>query len=59
MTGVQTCALPISEFLKGSTPATGAKKEETGSAYATAKKSGDIKGMISAKREAYQNRSEE
>lgn len=47
------------EFLKGSTPATGAKKEETGSAYATAKKSGDIKGMISAKREAYQNRSEE
>ena len=47
------------EFLKGSTPATSAKKEETGSAYATAKKSGDIKGMISAKREAYQNRSEE
>lgn len=47
------------EFLKGSTPATGAKKEETCSAYATAKKSGDIKGMISAKREAYQNRSEE
>lgn len=47
------------EFLKGSTPATGAKKEETGSAYATAKKSGDIKGMISVKREAYQNRSEE
>lgn len=47
------------EFLKGSTPAMGAKKEETGSAYATAKKSGDIKGMISAKREAYQNRSEE
>lgn len=47
------------EFLKGSTPATGAKKDETGSAYSTAKKSGDIKGMISAKREAYQNRSEE
>ena len=47
------------EFLKGSTPATGAKKDETGSAYSTAKKSGDIKGMISAKREAYQHRSEE
>lgn len=47
------------EFLKGSTPATGAKKDETGSAYSNAKKSGDIKGMISAKREAYQHRSEE
>lgn len=47
------------EFLKGSTPATGAKKDETDSAYSTAKKSGDIKGMISAKREAYQNRAEE
>ena len=47
------------EFLKGSTPATGDKKSETGSAYSTAKKSGDIKGMISAKREAYQNRAEE
>lgn len=47
------------EFLKGSTPATGAKKDETGSAYSTAKKSGDIKGMISVKREAYQHRSEE
>lgn len=47
------------EFLKGSTPATGAKKDETGSAYSDAKKSGDIKGMISAKREAYQHRSEE
>lgn len=47
------------EFLKGSTPATGAKKDETGSAYSNAKESGDIKGMISAKREAYQHRSEE
>ena len=47
------------EFLKGSTPATGDKKSETGSAYSDAKKSGDIKGMISAKREAYQHRSEE
>ena len=47
------------EFLKGSTPATGVKKDETGSAYSNAKKSGDIKGMISAKREAYQHRSEE
>ena len=47
------------EFLKGYTPATGAKKDETGSAYSMAKKSGDIKGMISAKREAYQHRSEE
>ena len=35
------------------------RKMETGSAYSNAKKSGDVKGMISAKREAYQHRSED
>lgn len=48
------------EFLKGSTPATGEDKgNKTTSAYDDAKKSGNVKGMISAKREAYQNRGEE
>lgn len=48
------------EFLKGSTPATGTEKAETDkSAYDTARKAGNVKGMISAKMEAYRNQGEE
>lgn len=46
------------EFLKGTTPATGSsKKEET--SYDTAKKNGNVKGMISAKLGAYRTKDEE
>lgn len=47
------------EFLKGSTPATGDKQDENKSAYDDAKKTGNVKGMISAKMGAYHNREEE
>lgn len=46
------------EFLKGSTPATGDKKDDK-SAYDSAKKDGNVKGMISAKMGAYHNREQE
>lgn len=36
------------EFLKGSTPATGDKKDEITTNYNEARKKGDVKGMISA-----------
>lgn len=44
------------EFLKGSTPATGDKQNDEKSAYDSAKKDGNVKGMISAKLGAYHNR---
>lgn len=44
------------EFLKGSTPATGDKKTGDNAAYDEAKKSGNVKGMISAKMEALRNK---
>ena len=47
------------EFLKGSTPATGESKTDENAAYADAKKTGNVKGMISAKMEAYHSRGEE
>jgi len=47
------------EFLKGSTPATGDKQTNDKTAYDDAKKSGNVKGMISAKMAAYYNKDEE
>ena len=47
------------EFLKGSTPATGDKGGEDKTAYAEAKKAGNVKGMISAKMAKYHNSEDE
>lgn len=47
------------EFLKGTTPATGNSKKAEETNYDTAKKAGNVKGMISAKMGAYRNKEEE
>lgn len=47
------------EFLKGETPKTGSNKKEEATAYDTAKKNGNVKGMISAKMNKYHNENNE
>lgn len=47
------------EFLKGSTPTTGDKKQHEASKYDEAKKAGNVGGMISEKMNAYRTRNEE
>lgn len=46
------------DFLKGETPKTGSSKTAETS-YDTAKKDGNVKGMVSAKLQAYRNKDEE
>lgn len=47
------------DFLKGTTPATGSPKKGEETTYDTAKKNGNVKGMISAKLGAYRNKEDE
>lgn len=47
------------DFLKGTTPATGTTKAGEETSYDTAKKAGNVKGMVSAKLQAYRNKEEE
>lgn len=48
------------DFLKGTTPQTGSqKKGEEGDQYTSAKKAGNVKGMVSAKLQRYHNAEEE
>ena len=47
------------EFLKGSTPTTGDKKQHEATKYDEAKKAGNVTGMISEKLSAYHKRNEE
>lgn len=47
------------DFLKGTTPATGSPKKGEETSYDTAKKAGNVKGMISAKLGAYRNKEDE
>lgn len=47
------------EFLKGSTPTTGDKKQHEATKYDEAKKAGNVSGMISEKLNAYHKRNEE
>ena len=47
------------EFLKGSTPATGSTSKKDETKYDEYKKAGNVKGMISEKLNAYRNRDEE
>lgn len=47
------------DFLKGTTPATGSHKTGEETRYDTAKKVGNVKGMVSAKLQAYHNKDEE
>ena len=43
------------EFLKGHTPPASKEKQPEADSYAEAKKAGNVKGMLSAKLEAYRN----
>lgn len=47
------------DFLKGTTPATGSTKKGEETTYDTAKKAGNVKGMVSAKLQGYHNKDEE
>lgn len=47
------------DFLKGSTPTTGDKKQHEASKYEEAKKAGNVSGMLSEKLGAYHKRNEE
>ena len=47
------------DFLKGSTPTTGDKKQHEATKYDEAKKAGNVSGMLSEKLNAYHKRNEE